>query len=250
VTRRIALLLAVLAAPIVVVLGSMLAGRYYYGSLAQAPSPSLQAESSASVMPTAPTESKEETTVPVMPTRPTERIELDGIRNGKIAFTQESEMPSALEQAEEQPGEPILVREPDIWTVNPNGSNRVQLTANSRDWDEHPAWSPDGERIAYVNKDPVADQPNLAGRIYIMDTDGSDRIKISPPHGENAWSPTWSPDGRRIAFSSTMGSCGIKHCSGYSSQEERRLGRGPCPLGQETAPPKRRAAYLSSIGHG
>ena len=35
VTRRIVLLLELLAAPIVVVLGSMLAGRYYYGSLAQ-----------------------------------------------------------------------------------------------------------------------------------------------------------------------------------------------------------------------
>jgi hypothetical protein len=35
VSRRIGLLVALLAAPIVVVLVSMLAGRYYYGSLAQ-----------------------------------------------------------------------------------------------------------------------------------------------------------------------------------------------------------------------
>jgi hypothetical protein len=35
VTRRLFLLLALIAAPIVVALGSMLAGRYYYGSLAQ-----------------------------------------------------------------------------------------------------------------------------------------------------------------------------------------------------------------------
>jgi len=43
-TRRIVFLVALLAAPIVVVLGSMLAGRHYYGTLAQTASPSLEAE--------------------------------------------------------------------------------------------------------------------------------------------------------------------------------------------------------------
>jgi hypothetical protein len=55
-TRLIVLLIAVLAAPLVVVLGSMLAGRSYYGSLAQSPSPSTPTERSVSVMSPQPTE--------------------------------------------------------------------------------------------------------------------------------------------------------------------------------------------------
>jgi hypothetical protein len=47
VTRRTALLVVLLAAPIVVVLGSRMAGRYCYGSPAQSQSPSLQAQEPA-----------------------------------------------------------------------------------------------------------------------------------------------------------------------------------------------------------
>jgi hypothetical protein len=47
--------LALLAAPIVVILGAMLAGRYYYGSLARSPSPSVPAVSSVSGMSPQPT---------------------------------------------------------------------------------------------------------------------------------------------------------------------------------------------------
>jgi Tol biopolymer transport system component len=236
-------LLALLTVP-VVVLGSTLAGRYYYGSLSQ--SPSLEAEDPDRGMSTQPAER----TIPsAMPTQSRERIDLDGFRNGKIAFSQEVEMPSAFEQAVEKPDEPIVVREPDIWTVNPNGSNPVQLTANSRDWDESPAWSPNGKRIAFVNKDPVADQPNLAGRIYIMDPDGSDRIEISPPKGESVYDPSWSPDGQRIAFSSQP-SCDIFLANAGGTGTPKKLttpGFLGCAVGQEWSPDGTQMAFQGYV---
>jgi hypothetical protein len=71
--RLTVLLIALLAALLVVVVGSMLAGRYYYGSLAQSPSPSVPAGSSASGMSPEPTEHS--SSASGMPTEETTALE-------------------------------------------------------------------------------------------------------------------------------------------------------------------------------
>jgi Tol biopolymer transport system component len=60
--------------------------------------------------------------------------------------------------------------------------------------DEEPAWSPDGEKIAFASE---AD-----GDIYAMNVDGSGRTRLTDIPGYDHWPPTWSPDGTRIAFTS------------------------------------------------
>jgi Tol biopolymer transport system component len=40
----------------------------------------------------------------------------------------------------------------EIYTINPDGSGKRQLTHNNTD-DIYPAYSPDGKKIAYVGKD-------------------------------------------------------------------------------------------------
>ncbi len=59
------------------------------------------------------------------------------------------------------------------------------------------AWSPDGKRFAYV----AAPRTNNE-EIYVMNVDGSHRIRLTDIPGNDHWPPTWSPDGRRIAFTS------------------------------------------------
>ena len=62
---------------------------------------------------------------------------------------------------------------------------------------EEPAWSPEGERIAfaaYVGRDNE--------EIFVMDVDGSGRTRLTEIPGNDHWPPTWSPDGTRIAFTS------------------------------------------------
>jgi Tol biopolymer transport system component len=58
----------------------------------------------------------------------------------------------------------------------------------------HPAWSPDGTRIAFAGG-PV----NTRRAIYTMKPDGTDVRALSPEEGSETM-PAWSPDGTRIAY--------------------------------------------------
>ena len=89
----------------------------------------------------------------------------------------------------------------DIWLMNGDGTNPRNLTADlpaelSRG---EPAWSPDGEWIAFTSTRGTAGPGR--GSIWIMRADGSAKRQLTL-HPENGFdlSPTWSPDGQRIAF--------------------------------------------------
>jgi Tol biopolymer transport system component len=57
-----------------------------------------------------------------------------------------------------------------------------------------PAWSPDGEQIAFVSRFSNAE-------IYLMDANGG-HVRRMTNSSEEKFGPTWSPDGRYIAFES------------------------------------------------
>jgi TolB protein len=68
---------------------------------------------------------------------------------------------------------------------------RLTVTADA----EEPAWSPAGTRIAFSGK-PIGGD----AEIYVMNSDGSDRRRLTDIPGAAHWPPTWSADGERIAF--------------------------------------------------
>jgi Tol biopolymer transport system component len=82
----------------------------------------------------------------------------------------------------------------EIFVTTTAGGEPVRLTENDS-VDQHPAWSPDGTRIAFASeRDGDSD-------IYLMNTDGSDVVQITNARNADA-EPSWSPDGTRIAFTS------------------------------------------------
>jgi tol-pal system beta propeller repeat protein TolB len=81
----------------------------------------------------------------------------------------------------------------DIFSINTDGSRRTQLTFDdAQNW--APAWSPDGQKIAYYsNKD------SDTYHVYVMNVDGSDLTQLTD-EAESGHGLAWSPDGQKIAF--------------------------------------------------
>lgn len=77
----------------------------------------------------------------------------------------------------------------EIHTINSDGTGLTQLTTNGGN--TQPAWSPDGQKIAYVSN----------GDIYVMNADGTNQTQLTSNSYQNNW-PAWSPDGTKIAFAS------------------------------------------------
>ena len=98
----------------------------------------------------------------------------------------------------------VQLRRRAIFTVEADGSNRVQLTGpskpRSQGGDYFPAFSPDGARLAFVRI--VNDgEYSLRARISLMDADGGNREPLTRS-GRNVFNfdPEWAPGGGWLAF--------------------------------------------------
>ena len=108
----------------------------------------------------------------------------------------------------------------DIWVMNADGTGVIQLTNNPQ-LEQHPVWSPNGQKIAFERGSDV----------WVMDANGANALNLTNGAGTlNRW-PTWSPNSQSIAFErdgdiyrinangtgltqlTTMGSCFSPHWS-------------------------------------
>lgn len=84
---------------------------------------------------------------------------------------------------------------PQVYLMSADGSNVRRLTFEG-DHNAAPAWSPRGNWIAYVCR-----TPDRQFKLCLITPDGQKRVQLTSGQGVDD-SPSWSPDGRHLVFSS------------------------------------------------
>src|SRR6266705_232637 len=82
----------------------------------------------------------------------------------------------------------------EIFVMNADGSNPVNLTRTPKEHEHYPQISPDGTKICFSVD--AGEGREAVRSLCVMDIDGSHRRKLV----ENAREPFWSPDGKVLGF--------------------------------------------------
>jgi hypothetical protein len=84
-----------------------------------------------------------------------------------------------------------------IWIVDAAGGEARQVSGLNG-YHAHPAWSPKGDWIAYIQgSSPAGPLPNISGRLVVVNpSTGEERVLQTPQN--TAGTPAWSADGSRI----------------------------------------------------
>lgn len=104
---------------------------------------------------------------------------------------------------------------PDVYTMNPDGSDVRQLTTftneNSAFWE---SWSSDGKQLVF-SRFPA---PTFFGQLWIMNADGSNQRLLLEDPGFDDEAPSFSPDGSHVIFARCTPLGGEFPCAIYRVQ--------------------------------
>lgn len=128
------------------------------------------------------------------------------------------------------------VRNGGIWIARPDGTGRRRIAPHAVE----AAWAPDGKRVVLVGKSTRAHCTDL----FSMNLDGSNVRRLTLTRACED-SPSWSPDGRRIAFRAQTDYHGSHivaiNAPGSSSRNQVLFGKGEAP---RWSPDGKRLAFV------
>ena len=141
----------------------------------------------------------------------------------------------------------------EIFGMQADGSNNVQLTHTDYVSNWHPAWSPDCTQIAY--------QADLLKKnfplIYVMKygSDEEPSLLLDPEQFMTGEQPSWSPDGRQIAFSGRLQNMGgrvifIMHADGTQIKPLTDAGSSSLNTCPAWSPDGKKIAYIYTQNGG
>jgi Tol biopolymer transport system component len=109
----------------------------------------------------------------------------------------------------------------DIWSVSADGKEPTNLTRVQSGGCRSPAPSLDGKHIAFMRDHPEG--------LYVMDADGGNQRRLTPK-GFRDFPPSWSPDGKRLAYTAFEEHKFILYGYDLTSGGDTRLvpGSSPC----------------------
>ena len=114
-------------------------------------------------------------------------------------------------------------------TLNADGTGRRTLATFPYQSLESPAWSPEGNRIAFALTKP------FPSRIYTYDLASGKVSEVTHPpfetYQQTDTAPSWSPDGTRMAFARTQLPLQILTVGADGSDERRVFELGTVPFG-------------------
>jgi Tol biopolymer transport system component len=115
----------------------------------------------------------------------------------------------------------------EIFVMNADGSGKRQLTHTpSGRGSYYPVWSPDGSTIAFWRGGSSGEDGGPPdAEIYTVPATGGDPTQLTTDHRPNI-EPTWSPDGRQLAFRHGD-SLGIVNADGSGLHDELTVPFGP-----------------------
>jgi dipeptidyl aminopeptidase/acylaminoacyl peptidase len=87
-----------------------------------------------------------------------------------------------------------------LWLLDTSSSAPRALTACG-DKDGQPAWSPRGDRIAFIARREQQGEKDASAQLYVISPDGGEAERVSR-FAPGVESFKWLPDGRRIVFAS------------------------------------------------
>jgi Tol biopolymer transport system component len=100
-------------------------------------------------------------------------------------------------------GEPLgLIIFCDIAVMDADGDNLHTILSDGHWANVRPGYSPDGKQIAFST-----DRGGLQSALWVMDADGSDPERLTPPRLRAMW-PDWAPDGEHIVLGDH---CCVRH---------------------------------------